>query len=108
MHKHDDFKYIGIALNKMNLWPLITFEEDYLPELVSQFFCTTYFHNTPQRHISWMLGGDQITIDYDQFQSALGYAGALRGGFRIHSEWSMHEASIAFCYPSVAPQHPIP
>jgi hypothetical protein len=54
MHKHDDFKFVDISLKKMNLWPLVTIEEDYLPELVRQFFCTTYFHNTPQRHITWM------------------------------------------------------
>jgi hypothetical protein len=46
MHKHDDFKYVDMALKKMNLWTLVTIEQDYLPELVSQFFCTTYFHPT--------------------------------------------------------------
>jgi hypothetical protein len=108
MHKHDDFKYVDIALKKMNLWPLVTIEEDYLPELVSQFFCTTYFHNTTHRRITWMSGRYQFTIDYDQFQTALGYTGDLRERFRIHSEGSMHDASIAFCYPSTIPSPPIP
>jgi hypothetical protein len=108
MYKHDDFKYVDMSLKKMNLWPLVTLEEDYLPEFVSQLFCTAYFHNTTQRHITWMLGRDQFTIDYDQFQTSLGYTGDLRGGFRIHSEGSLHDASIAFCYPSTVPSPPIP
>jgi hypothetical protein len=108
MHKHDDFKYVDIALKKMNLWPLVTIEEDYLLEIVSQFFCTTYFQNTTQRHITWISGRDRFTIDCDQFRTALGYTRDLRGGFRIHSEGSMHDASTAFCYPSATPSSLIP
>jgi hypothetical protein len=108
MYKHDDFKYVDMALKKMNLWPLVTLEQDYTPALVSQFFCTTFFHSTPQRHITFMVGTTQCTIAYDQFQSALGYTGILCGGFRIHSEGSMSDSSLAFYYPSAAPVPPIP
>ena len=108
MYKHDDFKYVDMALKKMNLWTLVTLEQDYISDLVSQFFCTAYFHPTPQRHITFMVGTTQCSISYDQFQTALGYTGNLRGGFRIHSEGSMSDASLAFCYPSAAPVPAIP
>jgi hypothetical protein len=55
-----------------------------------------------------MSGRDQYTITYDQFQAALGYTGDRRYGFRSHSEGSMQDASIAFCYLSAAPVPPIP
>jgi hypothetical protein len=47
MHKDDDFKYVDMALKKMNLWTLVTIEQDYMPDLVSQFFYTAFFHPTP-------------------------------------------------------------
>jgi hypothetical protein len=108
MHKDDDFKYVDRALKKMNLRTLVTIEQDYIPDLAIQFFCTTFFHPTPQRHITWMTGTHQCFIFYDQFQTALGYRRDLRGGFHIHSEGSMQDASISFYYPSAAPVPPIP
>jgi hypothetical protein len=56
MYKHDDFKYVDMASKKMNMWKLVTLEQDYIPDLVSQFFCTAFFHPTPQRHITFMAG----------------------------------------------------
>ncbi|KAK1561685.1 hypothetical protein QYE76_017663 [Lolium multiflorum] len=73
VYKHDDFKYVDMALKKMNMWTLVTLEQDYIPDQVSQFLCITFFHSNPQRHITFMAGTTPCTISYDQFQTALGY-----------------------------------
>ena len=105
---HISFKYVYATLTKMNMMQLVTINQDYMPDLVNQFFCTVFFHDDDDRSMTWMTGNMPHTTTFEQFQAALGYDALTQGGFRIHSQKSMHDSSLAFCYPLGEPDPPLP
>ena len=72
-----DLAYFGEALSLFHQWglsPFITYNKDYDPEIVAQFYAIVHFHANEERSMSWMTGGRRFKVDWKDFMDCLGIA----------------------------------
>ena len=72
-HKDNGLKHIYTALENMNILKLAMVYQSYCPDLISQFYCTVFFHNDSVRTMTWMFGESKYTSTLSTFALALGY-----------------------------------
>ena len=75
-HMQNDPEYFGEALalcEQFDIVKIITFNHDFDPELVAQFYATVYFGTDDARTLTWMTLGRRMQTTWKTFMNSLGY-----------------------------------
>ncbi|KAK1680292.1 hypothetical protein QYE76_041140 [Lolium multiflorum] len=106
MHQFTRNHFVIDTLQRMGLFELMCLKPGdgngigyYCPLLVRQFHCTVFFHDDPARTVTWMIGQDKYSCNYNDFCEAMGFGGGRAHGFKIHSQKKFIHEDISFCYP---------
>jgi hypothetical protein len=93
---------LGIC-EEFGLLPIMTFQCNYDPYLVTQFFATVYFHEDKARSITWMTRDEVLTTTWSNFGQILGYPIPENCEDDRSSGWRFHEESNASTKDVLAP-----
>src|SRR3954469_1651320 len=67
------FQEATAIVDQFGLGPIISFNKDFSPDLLAQFFATVYFRSqSGVRSLIWMLGEHRVSCTWEQFMAALG------------------------------------
>ena len=58
-------------MEQFGIEDLITFQLDFDPEIVAQFFASVHFHTDEAQTMTWMTNGQQMTAKWKEFMDLL-------------------------------------